>query len=55
MIHLSFNENLKVEKSFYKTVIDIKIELKILRNLKPEGKMVILKTIAILKIVFQHI
>ena len=53
--HFSYNEKLKEEKNFYKTVTDIQPVLKIWkkRNLTLEGKIVIFKTIAISKIVFQ--
>ena len=55
--HFSYNEKLKEEKNFYKTVTDIQPVLKIWkkRNLTLEGKIVIFKTIAISKIVFQAI
>ena len=53
--HFSYNEKLKEEKNFYKTVTDIQRVLKIWkkRNLTLEGKIVIFKTIAISNIVFQ--
>ena len=55
--HLSYNEKLKEEKKFYKTLTDIQRVLKIWkkRNFKLEGKIVIVKIIAISKIVFQSI
>ena len=54
-IHFSYNENLKEGKKIYKTVTDIQRVLKIWkkRNLTVEGKIVIFKTIAISKFVFQ--
>ena len=53
--HFSYNEKLKEEKNFYKTVTDMQRVLKIwkMRRLTLEGKIVIFKTIAISKIVFQ--
>ena len=53
--HFSYNEKLKVEKFFYKTTTDIQQVLKIwkMRNLTLEGKIVIFKTTAISKFVFQ--
>ena len=53
--HFSYNEKLKVEKFFYKTATDIQQVLKIwkMRNLTLEGKIVIFKTTAISKFVFQ--
>ena len=53
--HFSYNEKLKEEKNFYKTVTDIQRVLNIwkMRNLTLEGKIAIFKTIAISKIVFQ--
>ena len=53
--HLSSSEKLKVEKNFHKAVTDIQRVLKKwkMRNLTLEGKIVILKNIAISKIVFQ--
>ena len=53
--HFSYNEKLKEEKNFYKTVTDIQRVLKIWkkRNLTLEGKIVIFKIIAISKTVFQ--
>ena len=53
--HFSYNENLKEEKQFYKTITDIQQVLNIwkMRNLTLEGKIAVFKTIAISKIVFQ--
>ena len=53
--HFSYNEELKEEKKFYKTVTDIQRVLNIwkMRNLTLEGKVAILKIIAISKVVFQ--
>ena len=53
--HLSYNEKLKEEKNIYKIVTDMQRVLKIwkIRKLTLEGKIVIFKTIAISKIVFQ--
>ena len=53
--HFSYNEKLKEEKNFYKIVTDMQRVLKIwkMRRLTLEGKIVIFKTIAISKIVFQ--
>ena len=53
--HFSYNEKLKKEKNFYNIVTDIQRVLKIwkMRKLTVEGTMVIFKTIAISKIVFQ--
>ena len=53
--HFFYNEKLKKENNFYKTVTDIQRVLKIWRkrNLTLEEKIVIFKTIAISKIVFQ--
>ena len=53
--HFSYNKKLKDEKNFYKTVTDMQRVLKIwkMRRLTLEGKIVIFKTIAISKIVFQ--
>ena len=53
--HFSYNEKLKEELNFYNTVTDIQRVLKIwkMRKLKPEGKIVVFKIIAISKIVFQ--
>ena len=53
--HFTYNEKLKEEKIFQKTVTDMKRVLKIwkMRRLTLEGKIVIFKTIAISKIVFQ--
>ena len=54
-IRFSYNEKLKDEKNFYKIVTDVQRVVKIwkMRSLKVEGKIVILKKIAISKIVFQ--
>ena len=51
----SYNEKLKEEKSFYKTVTDIQRVLNTwkMRKIILEGKIAIFKTTAILKIVFQ--
>ena len=53
--HFSYNEKLKEERNFYTTVTNIQRVLKIwkMRNLTLEGKIVIFKTLAISKIVFQ--
>ena len=53
--HFSYNEKLKEEKIFYKTVTDIQRVLNIwkMRNLTLEEKIAIFKTIVISKIVFQ--
>ena len=53
--HFSYNEKLKEEKKIYKAVTDIQRVLNIWkkRNLTLEGKIVIFKTIVILKNVFQ--
>ena len=53
--HFSYNEKLKEEKIFYRIVTDMQQVLKIwkMRRLTLEGKIVIFKTIAISKIVFQ--
>ena len=53
--HYSYNKIMKEEKYFFKTVTDIQRVLKIwkIKNLKLEGQIVIFKTIAISKIVFQ--
>ena len=53
--HFSYNEKLKKEKIFYKIVTDMQRVLKIwkIRRLTLEGKVVIFRTIAISKIVFQ--
>ena len=53
--HFSYNKKLKEEKVFYKIVIDMRRVLKKwkMRRLTLEGKIVIFKTIAISKIVFQ--
>ena len=53
--HVSYNKKLKEEKIFYKIVTDVQRVLKIwkMRKLTLEGKIVIFKTIAISKIVFQ--
>ena len=55
--HFSYNEKLKEEKKCYKTLTDTQRVLKIwkLRNFKLKGKIVIVKIIAISKIVFQSI
>ena len=53
--HFSYNEKLKEEKNFYKTVTDMQRVLKIwkMRRLTLEEKIVIFKRITISKIVFQ--
>ena len=53
--HFSYNEKLKEERNIYTTVTNIQRVLKIwkMRNLTLEGKIVIFKTLAISKIVFQ--
>ena len=53
--HFCYNENLKEENNFYKTVTDIQRVLKVWkkRDLTLKGKTVIFKTIAISKTVFQ--
>ena len=53
--NFSYNEKLKEEKTFYKTITDIQGVLNISkkRNLTLEGQIVIFKTIAISEIVFQ--
>ena len=53
--HFSYNEKLKEEKNFYKIVTDMQRVLKIwkMRKLTLERKIVIFKTIAISRIVFQ--
>ena len=53
--HFSYNGKLKEERNFYTTVTNIQRVLKIwkMRNLTLEGKIVIFKTLAISKIVFQ--
>ena len=53
--HFSFNDKLKEEKNFYKIVTDMQRVLKIwkMRKLTLERKIVIFKTIAISRIVFQ--
>ena len=55
--HFPYNEKLKDEKNFYTTVTSIQRVLKIwkMRNLTLEGKIVIFKTLAISKIVFQSL
>ena len=55
--HFSYNEKLKEKKNFYKIVTDMQRVLKIWKKRKftLEGKIVIFKTIAILKIVLQAI
>ena len=52
--HFSYNEKLKEEKMFYKTVTDIQQVLNIwkMKNLTLERKIDIFKTIAISKMVF---
>ena len=51
----SYNKKLKEEKNFYKIVTDMQRVLKIwkMRRLTSEGIIVIFKTIAISKIIFQ--
>ena len=53
--HFSYNKKLKEEKKVFKTVTDIQRVLRIwkMRNLTLKGKIVIFKTIAASKIVFQ--
>ena len=53
--HFTYNEKLKEEKNFYKVVTDMQRVLEIwkVRRLALVGKIVIFKTIAIPKIVFQ--
>ena len=53
--HFSYNGKLKEEKYFYKTGTNIQQIWKIwkMKNLTLEGKIVIFKTIAMSKIVFQ--
>ena len=53
----SYNEKLKEEKNFYTAVTNIQRVLKIwkMRNLTLKGKIVIFKTLAIAKIVFQSL
>ena len=53
--NFSYNEKLKEEKTFYKTITDIQGVLNISkkRNLTLEGQIVIFKTIVISEIVFQ--
>ena len=53
--HFSYNKKLKEKKNFCKIVTDMQQVLKIwkMRRLTLEGKIVIFKTIAISKIVFQ--
>ena len=53
--HFSYNKKLKEEKNLYKIVTDMQRVLKIwkMRRLTLEEKIVIFKTIAISKIVFQ--
>ena len=55
--HFSYNEKLKDEKNFYTTVTNIQRVLKIwkIRNITLEGKIVIFKTLAVSKIVFQSL
>ena len=54
-IDFSYNEKLKEDKNFYKIVTDMQRVLEIwkMRRLTLEVKIVIFKTIAISKIVFQ--
>ena len=53
--HFTYNEKLKEEKNFYKVVTDMQrvLEIRKVRRLALVGKIVIFKTIAIPKIVFQ--
>ena len=53
--HFSYNKKLKEEKNFYKIVTDMQRVLKIWKMIKLtlEAKLVIFRTIAISKIVFQ--
>ena len=53
--HFSDNEKLKEEKNFYKIVTDMERVLKTwkMRKLTLEGKIVIIKTMAISKIIFE--
>ena len=53
----SYNEKLKEEKNFYTAVTNIQRVPKIwkMRNLTLKGKIVIFKTLAIAKIVFQSL
>ena len=53
--HFSYNKKLKGEKKIFKSLTDIQRVLKIwkMRNITLEGKVVIFKTKAISKIVFQ--
>ena len=55
--HFSYNKKLTEEKTFYTTVTNIQRVLKKwkMRNLTLEGKIVIFKTLAISKIVFQSL
>ena len=55
--HFSYNEKLKEEKNFYTTATNIQRARKTwkLRSLALEGKIVIFKTLAISKIVFQSL
>ena len=55
--HFSYNKKLTGEKTFYTTVTNIQRVLKKwkMRNLTLEGKIVIFKTLAISKIVFQSL
>ena len=53
--HFSYNEKLKVERNFFLIIANIQRVLKLwkLRNLNLEGKILIFKTLAISKIIFQ--
>ena len=53
--HFSYNEKLKVERNFCLIIANIQRVLKLwkLRNLTLEGKIVIFKTLAVSKIIFQ--
>ena len=53
--HFSYNEKLKEEKNFYQIVTDMQRVFKIwkMRRLTLEGTIVLFKTIAISKIIFQ--
>ena len=55
--HFSYNEKLKEERNFYTIVTNIQQVLKIwkMRHFTLEGKIVIFKTLAISKIVFQSL
>ena len=52
--HFSYNKKFKEEKNFYKIVTDMQRVLKIwkIRKLTLEGKIIIIKTIAISKMNF---